>query len=396
MTKSPSRCRRRRKCYSRAKTALLPHQIKVVDFIHSARHRGLVVIHKAGTGKTLTASAATYCFLAKRRENQALILTPASLIDNFRDDFIEQFGGDDSSNRNSFFTRVTIMSHEMFRLKSSAVRKRLCAHKLLIIDEAHRFKTNNRKTSHAGICCSQLASKILLFTGTPIIDSPVDMKSLFDMVGGPFMHYYEPPPRIKNLYFPKPVIRDVFIDKPRDHDHTDTSPVRINWIERFIHQRIKQIRRNGGTGGKLKGVVFLHHIDTIVACARMLQTKFPYLNLAAITGEVSLKNRSNIKQAFNDNRVDILFITRAGTEGINLKGTSFIIMAEPVSKPALREQIIARGVRFNSHAHLPPSQRTVEVYTLHVTTRDINAYSTFQQKDQAVHQYIKSIKQLSI
>ena len=51
-------------------------------------------------------------------------------------------------------------------------------------------------------------------------------------------------------------------------------------------------------------------------------------------------------------------------EGIDLKGVSNIFILDPVWNYSKLQQIIGRGVRYNSHIHLPPKQRHVDIYKL--------------------------------
>jgi hypothetical protein len=60
----------------------------------------------------------------------------------------------------------------------------------------------------------------------------------------------------------------------------------------------------------------------------------------------------------------VLLITDAGSESIDLAGTRHIVFLDPTWTPALENQIIGRGQRFASHAHLEESKRTVNVWKL--------------------------------
>lgn len=65
---------------------------------------------------------------------------------------------------------------------------------------------------------------------------------------------------------------------------------------------------------------------------------------------------------FNSGRIKILLLHPQITEGISLTGVEQIHLLEPVKNSALEKQIIARGVRYKSHAHLPKERRKVRVY----------------------------------
>ena len=61
---------------------------------------------------------------------------------------------------------------------------------------------------------------------------------------------------------------------------------------------------------------------------------------------------------------NVLLISDAGAESIDLSGTRHIVFMTPTWTQALEAQIIGRGQRYNSHASLPKSERTVNVWKL--------------------------------
>ena len=68
---------------------------------------------------------------------------------------------------------------------------------------------------------------------------------------------------------------------------------------------------------------------------------------------------------------------------MNVKQVHFL---EPVVQQAVRDQVIKRAVRFQSHKSLTPSQRTVTVYT-HVVTLDGNGLAVAFQNMKHWHKY---------
>jgi SNF2 family DNA or RNA helicase len=80
------------------------------------------------------------------------------------------------------------------------------------------------------------------------------------------------------------------------------------------------------------------------------------------TGEKSLKEKNNIIEDYNRNDgPKILLISSSGGEGLNLFGTRLIQILEPHFNLAKIEQVIARGIRYKSHAHLSNEKRSVKV-----------------------------------
>lgn len=83
-----------------------------------------------------------------------------------------------------------------------------------------------------------------------------------------------------------------------------------------------------------------------------------------ISGSLSAVNRNECVQEFNSGKINTLVITKAGTEGIDLKGVQKIIVLDPVWNNATLDQIKGRGIRNNSHEHLPAQFRKVIIYLL--------------------------------
>ena len=89
---------------------------------------------------------------------------------------------------------------------------------------------------------------------------------------------------------------------------------------------------------------------------------------ALITGNVAFADRKFIIDAFNSKEnkngeiITLLLISKSGAEGISLHNVRHIHIMEPFWNYARIEQIIARGVRFQSHKDLPIEDRTVQPY----------------------------------
>jgi superfamily II DNA or RNA helicase len=190
-------------CILRSKIPLRPYQTKVCQTIR--RQRGLIVVHGTGTGKTLTAVTASQCYLKDKPGHGILVLTPKSVIENFKKT-MEGYG---LARNNS---RYTIMSHESFiskrklrmanngRYAKPLIRDSFLTDKMLIIDEAHNFRnllatakdaqgkvhlTNAEYIRQA----ARLCDKVLCLTATPFVnhpstptEPPIDVYSLIKMV----------------------------------------------------------------------------------------------------------------------------------------------------------------------------------------------------------------------
>lgn len=79
------------------------------------------------------------------------------------------------------------------------------------------------------------------------------------------------------------------------------------------------------------------------------------------TGELGKAERDAMVRAYNAGDLKALLLSSAGGEGLDLKGTRQIQVLEPHFNKEKLEQVIARGIRYQSHDHLPEDQRNVDV-----------------------------------
>lgn len=77
------------------------------------------------------------------------------------------------------------------------------------------------------------------------------------------------------------------------------------------------------------------------------------------TGEVAPKDRGRLVQDYNEGRTPVMLVSSAGTEGLDLKGTKLIQALEPHFNEEKIKQLVGRGARYRSHAHLPEAERNV-------------------------------------
>ena len=94
-------------------------------------------------------------------------------------------------------------------------------------------------------------------------------------------------------------------------------------------------------------------------------------NYILLTGDIriSTNNKEEINVATqvsnkNGKDINVILISDAGSEGIDLKYIRNIIVLDPWYNLAKLEQIIGRGVRNKSHASLPFEQRNVSIYMM--------------------------------
>jgi len=146
--------------------ALLDHQRATVN--HLLNHRGALVYHSMGSGKTRLAVA-----LVALLKTPALVVLPASLQENFRQE-VRRLRVPER-----YFT---ILSSHAFLRRMESTTPLDATGQILIIDEAHTLRNPDGKISRRVVACARQAHKVLLLTGTPVINRPRDVAPLLNMI----------------------------------------------------------------------------------------------------------------------------------------------------------------------------------------------------------------------
>jgi SNF2 family DNA or RNA helicase len=392
---------------------LKPHQRAVVD--HLRKHRGLIAIHSVGSGKTLAAVAFSQMYLEEINPlGTVYVVTPASLENNFRKEMLAYLP-------DITFENYVFLSYAMFnqRFKAGKISCDKCA---IIIDEAHNLRT--KITDKGGVIVASMmkfaktAQRVLLLTATPFVNGPYDIANLVAIVRNntprtevEFGKIMSNPRFIQNYFantisiygdsssinadYPKFKVDQVFIEMSREYfklytgiewqigetidgfenptifynglrrasnkiNDTIEAP-KMKWISNFFN--IFHQSGNAQSGNAPKTVIFSNWIEfgTRAIEEILYSLSIPY---GIISGDISASDRNNFVNRYNSGEINVLIITRAGSEGLDLKETKFVIITDPGWNSALDEQIIGRAVRYKSHEGLPEEERFVQVYKL--------------------------------
>lgn len=143
----------------------LPYQEKGIRYALGAR--GTLLADEMGLGKTVQALGVLN---AMPPASTALIVCPAGLRINWQNEIKEWLVGNRSANVISYHQaeEYSGLAHFVWDL--------------LIIDEAHYIKNPNSKRSQAVVRLSEKAKRVILLTGTPIENSPVELWPLLRIV----------------------------------------------------------------------------------------------------------------------------------------------------------------------------------------------------------------------
>lgn len=403
-------------CIEQSKLPLREHQIRVVN--HIRKNRGLIVCHDVGSGKTLTAVTAAQCFIedckAQGKKAKIIVVTPVSLQDNFKKE-MKAYGVD----------KDDMKLYEFYTLQKFATEynKKACGSSkhpvMLIIDEAHnlRTKVKSGKTTRTkavksksgkspvvraevAIRCAQTATKVLLLTATSVYNEPMDLANLVAMVKGGVpltkkefatmsynqkdfekffscvLSFYEVPkntkdyPTVDESYVEIPMSKNYYaeyrkVEQQNSHLFSDSNPWRFLTGVRQASNALEECMKCDwvlSEARKGRKMVIYSAFKTFGVEKIQEMFKAAGIGYVEITGEVKKSARTEAVTAYNSGKVNILFITKAGGEGLDLKETREVIIFESSWNRATEAQVIGRAVRFKSHAALPESERHVDVY----------------------------------
>lgn len=395
---------------------LVEHQKKFLNGFLIGNLRCSIAFHGVGTGKTLTAVASANMYLQLYPNNKVIVITPPAVLYNFIESMIA-FGIDPRDPRFQYFT------YDKF------YRSRIKAdNALLIVDEAHNFRTEITTSSFKDETTGQIitdvmqnkkgyallqrggkpAHKVLLLTATPFVNKLYDIENLLAIAEGRdpvdestfgditsddntrydyfkyrISHYEKDP---DSSMFPKRIETFVPLVVPK----ADEGKIRANASPKENPFYIRT-RQASSKFEKLKVNYVLKEIksdDKKYVCYTSFQ-EYGYeplekalrkanINYAIISGKVSTGNKKSAIDAYNnydmnDNedgdpyngpKARVLIITKAGAEGVNLKRTKTIFIMDGQWNDALYEQIVARAIRFKSHMRVPEKDRQVFVKKL--------------------------------
>lgn len=398
------------------KAVLKPYQRRVVETMKRQDVHGLIVAHSLGHGKTLTAIAVADWFLKNTGpEGKVIVISPKSVLKNFREEKILKFDGiAPEPSKYIFVTKQTFSRGLLNRVANSNT--------LLIIDEAHNYRTSfvgaSGKEVVAALDCASRAAKVLLLTGTPVYNRPSDICNLVAMAKGEVkplssqqfdlvcssdesLQMYltlpntDPPASVFDLHLPIASSSDY----PEEHNRIIRVPMPTSlyrtyrMIEQQNHPMYNQdspwIFLNGvrQAMNQIEGYAWSPKIDTAFRLTKeaydrkqrvllysafldkgvfLLQQKLAENNMlfSRITGEETVEERRLAVRTYNEREGSILIVSRAGGEGLNLMATRVVILLESGWNEPGERQVIGRAIRYRSHSHLPASERFVTVYRL--------------------------------
>jgi SNF2 family DNA or RNA helicase len=389
------------KCVERSKIPLKEYQEKLVEYLNDPKHKGIIAVWDVGSGKTLLAVSVSQCYLDAHPKGKVVVVTPVSLQENFKKE-VRGYGANPSDPRYEFLT--------LQKFANEYSEKQCSADTLLILDEAHNLRTETEDSeddtgrARIAINCAMKSAKVLLLTATPLYNNPNDILNLAAMARGEkektsdflgslmtdpdgFVQYFA---GITSFYK-----RPASSDYPSVTFHNIEIPMTQEYYTKYfeVQRKNKKVNQDGSEkslGAFLLGIrtasntlgdspkadwvlknikdgektlIYSFFLDSGL---NILKKKLDGAGIkyAEITGKLSMKKRKEVVDSYNADKIKILFISKAGGEGLDLKGTRRVIIFESSWNRPNEEQVIGRASRYKSHSHLPQHEQGVKVYRL--------------------------------
>lgn len=402
-----------------------PHQRVVAEFMRDSKQKGLVVVHKVGSGKTITGLITAQCLLSINDSAEVVVLTPKSVVEQFNNELNKL------NLPMSISSRINVYPHATW-LRRFEDGIETAKNKVIIVDEAHKFKGENALNKKTGKEASKYARllseassqcfKIILLTATPLENSIKETMNYVGIVNG--RNLREEYKKYKNMFKVKSKILGDFSDYikcnfsvydqvqkehfPRRIEHFIKLKMTKEYNDKYLiaeenasdpsidklffnkkmnkspnlkkfHNGIRRAVNNISipspkitwTVNKVKEIVakkgkVVIYSTWIKFGIDLIADKLEELGIdyQIVSGSVSKEDRMKVVKKYNENKLRVMMITGAGAEGLDLKETSGIIILEPFWHQSRIEQVIGRGVRYKSHANLPEDKRYVDIYHL--------------------------------
>lgn len=372
---------------------------------HMKTHDRLLVIHGTGSGKTLTAAhVAKDYFNMNAASNIVIFVTPKAVQVQFKKSVMSVL----SQRPGIYFTTyesLTLFLHTLYTSRHETF-KQIVSHAMIVADEAH-YITDKTEKSRVFYDIFRSADKVLLMTGTPIINgNPEDLL--------PYARILNPTMSISRVDILKKFANffkcKISIYKvPTNSVNFPTMlpserreiPLTNNQMEVISKGREARSARGGWSSNRMltswrafgnanepkfeefmkifrerpyKIIVFFKQYVSLDLFAKFLDAKKIFYR--RITGQN--KNKSEIISKDDPTKRVVYLLTSSAKEGLDFKGVRTVIFMDYPWVPSNYNQIVGRASRYLSHASLPVNQRNVKVYNLmykHNTKATINSRS---------------------
>lgn len=168
----------------RAKLVPYNFQMQTALQVINEMNANAILADEVGLGKTIEAGLIMKELLLRDEINSILIVSPKSLLSQWKSEMIEKFGetfaiANKPGERANFKTGNRILcSHNLLARKFDEIASRTWD--LIIVDEAHAFRNTHSK---GRACLANLRKNhFLLLTATPLCNKLTDLYSIVDLI----------------------------------------------------------------------------------------------------------------------------------------------------------------------------------------------------------------------
>lgn len=170
-----------------AKTKPFPHQVEAIEYITSTV--SVPLFDEQGLGKTKIVIEALCNNMEQGIIDGALIICKKHLIENWKDEIethshlkyiILRGNTNEKGLKFMGYSHFYIINYESVIGEVERLKMFLKIRKMaIVLDESHKIKNPNTKTTRATLDLKDLAKKRIIITGTPIANKPLDLWAQF-------------------------------------------------------------------------------------------------------------------------------------------------------------------------------------------------------------------------
>ena len=349
----------------------------------------VILYYGVGSGKTMIAVNCAEQFATLNNDSHVYFLVPASLVlPTIKEMFsrgIDPTRKDKNGQYIYYFLSYQQLLRSKFDFKNNS---------LLILDEAHNLRNLRtkqiseklsarkfKKIDNYSLVGNKLAEKLIMtsaeflrsifMTGTLFVNSPEDIETIisigykkapllnmdklqYEIIQSDetmFDRYYE---GLISFYripsdapqFPTKVFHFIPIvydsrSYPKDpyfiNTRTDAARQKCQWILNFILNHKNE-----------KTLIYSQFLDKSIRYLTQLLDK-NNIKYGVVNGSYNMLQKMHTVHLYNSDQIKVLIFTLSIKEGISFLETNNFIAIEPYWNYAIFEQILARGIRLNSH-----------------------------------------------
>ena len=400
------------------KISLQPHQRRFLQGYLLGNLKSAIMFHGVGTGKTFTAVGTAKTYLQIYPKNKVVFVSPPAVLFNFVESCVA-YGVNPQDPRISFYSFTKFSNSKTIDTRNTMVlideahnlRTGLQADVSIVggklLDKKYQVKKGMRVVKT--LINTLDAHKTILLTATPFINKPYDIENLlaigdhrlplteedfgkivsnednrydyfkyriskFDRTSG-----NEDYPEMREVYVPIDVGTSITApDFKASVSNVNEAGVKNNFFSGSRQTGLKDTEKKFNfvfdTINENPTKKYVIYTSFLSAGVNKLQSRLQEENImyGTISGKVNLGMKADAITAYNNFsnedygglKVQVLIITKAGSEGVSLNETRGIFVMDGVWNEASYEQIVARAIRYKSHQFLPKKERFVDVYKL--------------------------------